>query len=323
MATTRTEPRAGSSKTAAAPAGPSSWPLAVTAAGAALIAALATAFDLLPPAVGLAATVIALLVLLAERGLEKALAAATPGLLQSLAIGLVWVGVCWVPFQALLFPGAPLHDPIVVHGGETTGPLQIPADGRHAVDLLLEGTLPPNPTGGPAIPVSYAVTLEDAAHARTVVTGRFEENLRTRRVGRRGTATSIQTHHGERRLVSNAAGGDLTVTDVTLEPAAGTVVTITAHAHRLPSTPILALLGVAFVAAAVAVDSRMVPASEGMLTFATGGALGTALALWTSNVVHPTVSNLIGAIIFGGPIGLGLGALLWAIARRTLGHAGR
>jgi hypothetical protein len=32
---------------------------------------------------------------------------------------------------------------------------------------------------------------------------------------------------------------------------------------------------------------------------------------------------LIGASIFGGPLGLGLGALLWAIARRTLVDAGR
>ena len=41
-------------------------------------------------------------------------------------------------------------------------------------------------------------------------------------------------------------------------------------------------------------------------------------AWWTSNTVHPTVSSFIGAAIFGGLMGLGVGALVWAVARRTL-----
>jgi hypothetical protein len=110
------------------------------------------------------------------------------------------------------------------------------------------------------------------------------------------------------------------VTGVTLDPPTGANVTITAYAHRLPSTPVLVVLVVALLGAVIALDTCVVPASSGTLLLATGVALGTALALWTSDTVHPSVSTLIGSIIFGGPVGLALGALLWTIARRTLVH---
>jgi hypothetical protein len=80
---------------------------------------------------------------------------------------------------------------------------------------------------------------------------------------------------------------------------------------------------VALLAGAVFVDARLVPDSEGTFTLATAGALGTAVALLTSNTVHPTLSSLVGSMIFGGPLGAGLGALVWTIARRTLVHAPR
>jgi hypothetical protein len=98
---------------------------------------------------------------------------------------------------------------------------------------------------------------------------------------------------------------------------------VTGFAHHLPSTPIVIVLGLLVLGAALAVDVRVVPASEGTFALVTAAALGTAAALWTSNTVHPSVSSLIGAMIFGGPLGLGLGALAWALARRTLVHSGR
>jgi len=294
------------------------WGVAAGAGGVALIAAVLTSLGVLAPPLGLALTILGVLTLLAERGLSTAARTATPGVAVAIAIGVAWVIACYLPFHALLFPGPPLHDPVHVHAADPALPVALTADGRGAVDVLLEGELPPNPSGGTAIPVSYTIVLEDSAQGRHVLTGRFEDSLRTQRLGRRGTATVVQPHHTERHVVQKPAGGDLTVTSVTLEPAAGSSVTISAYAHRLPSAPVLAVLAAALLALAVAVDGRLVPAPDGTLTLATGSALGAAVALWTSNTVHPTVSSLIGAVIFGGPLGLGLGALVWAIARRTL-----
>jgi hypothetical protein len=128
----------------------------------------------------------------------------------------------------------------------------------------------------------------------------------------------LETHHEERRLASNAARGDLVVTGVTLEPAAGSSITLTAFAHRLPSTGILALLGTLFLAGVTALEAFAIPASDGMLTLLTPAVLGTALTFGTSNTAHPTVSTLIGATILGAPLGLGVGALLRAIGGRVL-----
>lgn len=319
MSTARTKQRTASGLGAAvATSGIETWGFPAAAGAIALGAAVASAFELVSAPVGLAVTVFGVLVLAAERGLAKAAAAETPGVAIAFGLGLVWVAICYAPFHLLFFPGTALHAPIMLHAADPSLPVAIPTSGRHAVDLMLEGQLPPNPGGGTALPVQYAITFEDGTGAPQTLSGRFEENLRTRRLGRRGTATVVQAHHAERRLLQNPAGGDVRITAVSLEPAAGASVTVTAFAHRLPSTPLLVLLTLAILAGVVAVDARLVPRSDGTLTFATPAALGAALALWTSNTVHPTVSSLIGSLIFGGPVGLGVGALLWAIARRTL-----
>jgi len=318
MSTARTKQRPTSGIAAAvAGRGLETWAVPTAAGALALLAAVATSLGIVSTPIGLAVTILGILSVLAERGLAKA---GTLGTAVVVGIGLVWIAICYAPFHALLFPGAPLHEPVLLHSGDPSLPVTLATGGRTTIDLMLEGQLPPNPSGGIALPVQYAITIDDAAAARQVVSGRFDESLRTQRLGRRGTATVVQTHHEDHRLLANPAGGDLVVTAVSLEPATGSTVTLTALAHHLPSTPILIVLTLAFLAAVVALDTRLVPASEGTLTLATPAALGAALALWTSNTVHPTVSNLIGAMIFGGPLGLGLGALIWSIARRTLVH---
>jgi len=301
------------------------WGIPAGALAVATLGAVLAGTELVPAPVGLAVMVLGLLVLLADRGLRGAFAAPGAGLSRAIVagLGLGWVLLCYLPFHTLLFPGVALHEPIVIRGTSAALPVSLPATGRAAVDLLLEGELPASAGGGAGVPVQYTITIEDAAHAEQVLSGRFEDNLRTTRVGRRGTATVVQTHHAERRLVANAARGDLTVTRVVLEPAAGAGVTLTAYAHHLPPTPVLVLVALALLAGAVWVDIRVVPESDGTITLATAGAIGTAAALLTSNTVHPTLSSLIGSIIFGGPLGVGLGVLVWTIARRTLVHATR
>jgi hypothetical protein len=296
------------------------WAVTAVTAGIALAAALATALDLVPVELGLAVTIVCALGLGAERGLAPAAIAPRPGTAVTLLVGVAWIAVCYLPFHALLFPGAPLREPLHVQQTATGLPITIPTDGRTSIDLTLEAELPHLPGGGAAAPVHYAVTLANPAGVEQVVTGRFEESLRTRRLGRRGTAQVLHAHHAERHLVANPGGGDLVVTSVTLDPPTGASMTVAAYAHRLPSMPVLVVLGIAVLGAVIALDTRIVPDSSGTLLLATGVAIGTALALWTSDTVHPTVSNLIGSMLIGGPVGLALGALLWTIARRTLVH---
>jgi hypothetical protein len=320
-ARTRSRPTPGHVRLVAADA-LERWGLPAAASTLAVVGAAGAAVGLLPEPSGLAIAIVGGLALAAERGLAKAATAATPGPATLVAIAAVWIAVCYAPFHALLFPGAPLHDPITLHGADATLPVTIPTAGHAAVDLTLEAQLPSNPAGGAAIPVAYTLVVGEGTQQQ-VLSGRFDETLRSRRLGRRGSTTVVQAHHAERRLLSNPGRDDLVVRSVSLEPAAGASLTVTALPHHLPSTPVLAGLAIAILAAVVAVDARLVPASDGTLTYVTPATFGAALVLWTSNTVHPTVSSLIGAIIFGGPLGLGLGALLWAIARRTLVDARR
>jgi len=298
------------------PAPEQPWVFAAIAAGIAVLAAAATGFHVVQESVGLAVTVIAILALLAERGVGQAFVAGKQA--PAAAIAVAWVAVLYVPFHALLFPGAPLHEPIRLRAADPGLPITIATAGSAAVDLVLEGELPPSPGGGAPIPVDYSLVFQDGAGAQHVTTGRFDDHARTVRRGRRGTGTVLVPHHEERHMLPNPTRGDLAVTTVSLEPAAGSAILVTAFRHRLPSIPILAVLGPVLIAGIAALDALVIPASDGLLTLVTPAVIGTALVLWTSNTAHPGVSSLIGAAILGAPLGLALGALLRMVARRTL-----
>ena len=278
-------------------------------------------FGLVPMAGALAVTILAILVLLAYIGERPLLEpdVSSRGRLIGAAVAVVWVICMYYPFHGRLFPGTPLVSEAQVSAGGKGLPLRIPATGHGAIDLLLEGKLTPNPTGGASPPIQFTLTMEDGSHTPQTLSGRFEETLGTRRLGRRGTAVVHQTHTADLRVLSNPSGGDLTITSLLLEPEASPPVTVTAYAHPLPG-PILLGLIVALLLAGVVVFDRLGPAPEtdGALTLATASAIGTALIFWTGNAVHPDFQTFVGSAIFGGPLGFAAGAAVWWIAKRLI-----
>ena len=66
-----------------------------------------------------------------------------------------------------------------------------------------------------------------------------------------------------------------------------------------------------------------VPQTDGALTLATAATVGAAAIFWTSNAVHPDFQTLIGSAIFGGPLGFGVGALAWWMARHLVARRTR
>ena len=120
-------------------------------------------------------------------------------------------------------------------------PLTIPAAGTTAVDLLLEGHLSPAAGGGAATPVAFTLLIDGTGGTSETIAGRFEDTLRQRRLGRRGSAVVHQLHTTVRRVVPNSSGGDLTVKHITLEPTSAQPVVLTAYAHPLPGPLVLVL----------------------------------------------------------------------------------
>ena len=235
------------------------------------------------------------------------------------AVAIVWLVACFYPFGVRLFPGTPLVSDVQVSAAGGGLPLRIPAAGHRAIDLLLEGSLLPNPTGGTASPVQFTLTLDDGSGTPRVLTGRFEDTLGTRRLGRRGTAVVHHLHTADVHVVSNPRQADLTVTTLALEPESAPPVTITAYAHPLPGPVLLTLAVLCLLAGVVAFDRLgPTPETDGALTLATAAVVGTAVIFWTGNAVHPDFQTLIGSAIFGGPLGFAAGALVWWIAKRLI-----
>jgi len=201
--------------------------------------------------------------------------------------------------------------------------VRIPAAGHRAIDLVLEGKLPPNPTGGAQPPVHYRLTLEGQG-VRRVVEGQFEDTLKTQRLGRRGTTVVHHSHSSELRVLGNPGGQDLAVTQLTLEPPSAPAVTLSVFAHPLPGPVILGLCVAALLAAVVAFDRfGAVAETDGALTLATAAVVGAAVIFWTSNAVHPDFRTLVGSAIFGGPVGFAAGALLWWVAKKLIARPAR
>ncbi|HLK11843.1 MAG TPA: hypothetical protein VKW76_10715 [Candidatus Binatia bacterium] len=295
------------------------WAIPGAAAAVILVAAGLSATEVVLPAPALAVAIGAALVLLLHLAEQPLLAEGAMARERAIgaAVAVVWFALCYAPFHTRLFPGAPLVADAQIGPGGKGLPLTIPADGHRTIDVLVEGRLAQAPNGA-AVPVQYTLTLEDADHRVQTVSGRFEETLKTQRLGRRGQAVVRQTHGAERKIIPNATGRDLTVTAVTLEPEDAPPLALWAYAHPLPGPVVLAALAVALLAAAIAFDRRpALAATDGALTYATASVLGTAVVFWTSNAVQPDFRTLIGAGIFGGPLGFGLGALAWWIAKRV------
>src|SRR5437879_12254185 len=289
-----------------------------------VVAALAAA-GAVGTAAALAGTVAAALVLLLYIGERPLVTQAHSPRERGLGAGLalVWFVACYGPFHARLFPGTPLLDGAQVTAAGRGLPLRIPAAGRSAVDLVLEGQLAESPSGNVAPPVNYSLTLESAGGPR-VIKGTFEDRLSTRRLGRRGTATVHQRHSTDVRVLANPGRGDITVTHVVLEPESAQPITVSAYPHPLPGPLALGLLAPALLGAVIAFD-RLGPApgTDGALTLSTAAVLGTAIIFWTSNAVRPDFPALIGSVIFGGPLGFIAGGVLWWMAKRLIADPGR
>jgi hypothetical protein len=261
------------------------------------------------------------LVLVGWTGLRGAitepLAPRDRGLAAALAV--VWLAALWLPLHFRLIPGTPLLEKRSISASGEGLPIVVPAAGHHAVDLFLEGQLPPAPAGGSAPPVEYRLTLEGGDGTPRVVEGLFQDRLATRRLGRRGTATVHQTHTADVRVIANPARADMRVTQLVLEPPTALPIQLTVYAHPLPPTPVVVVLALLLVVAVVLWDRRgPLPSTDGGLTYATAAALGTVVIFWTSNTVHPDAQTLIGSAIFGGAIGFAVGAAVWWVAKQLI-----
>jgi hypothetical protein len=298
-----------------------SWIIPAVASLVIVGSILGSIVDALALPVALAGAILAVLVLLAYIGMRPIVIEERPARDRLIAglVAAVWVIAVYIPFHYRLFPGTPLVEGAQMTAAGVGLPLRIPAAGRSAVDLVLEGKLAAAAAGSAAPPVHFHLTVVDASGGTRTVEGMFEDTLRTRRLGRRGSAVVHQSHTADVRVLDNPGRGDLTVTNLTLEPTSADAITLTAFAHPLPGPILLGLIALVLLAGAAAFD-RLGPAPEtdGALTLSTAAVFGTALIFWTSNAVHPGFQTLLGSAIFGGSIGFAAGALVWWTVKRVI-----
>lgn len=293
------------------------WAIPAVAGAVFVVAAGLSATEIVPTGPAVATGILAVFVLLLWIGLRPLLddGATTRERLIGVAVAVPWLVLLYLPFHARIFPGQPLLAPLEIPVGSKLLPVHIPAAGHAAVDLLLEGKLMHAATGA-AIPVGYTLTITDGTTPQAVV-GRFDEQLKTQRLGRRGTAVVHQAHVADVRELTNPARSDLSITAVATDPADAPPITVTAYPHRLPGPLVSGLVAAALLAAALWADRLpSLRSTDGTFTYATAAVIGAIVVFATGNVLHPDFRSLIGSAIFGGPVGFGVGALVWWIAKR-------
>lgn len=295
------------------------WVIPTVAGAVFVIAAALSATEMVPTGPAVAAGILAVFVLLLWVGLRPLLDDGTSSRdrLLGTALAVLWLVALYLPFHVRIFPGQPLLAPVEITAGAKLLPVHVPAAGYAAVDFLLEGKLM-HAANGAALPVGYALTVADGTTPQSIV-GRFDEELKTQRLGRRGTAVVHQAHVAEVHEVTNPTRADLSITAVTMEPADAPPMTITVYPHRLPGPLVTGLVAAALLAAAVWVDRLpALRSTDGAFTYATAAVIGAIVVFATGNVLYPDFRSLIGSAIFGGPVGFGVGALVWWIAKRIV-----
>ena len=298
------------------------WIVPASAGTLVLLAAAGSATGLLSSEYGVLGAVIGALAFLLHLGLRPLLASDTPGRprIAGGALAVVWSVLCLGPFASRLFPGNPLLASGEIGSASTHLPLAIPGSGGHAVDVVIEGKLGHAATGA-VLPVNYTLTFDDAEHHPQTISGRFDETLKTQRLGRRGSTVVHQEHVAERHELDNPAGGELVLTGVTLEPADSPPVIVTVFPHPLPSLPVIVITAAALLAAVIAFERLpALEGNDGTFTLSTAAVIGAAAVFWTTNTVQPTIQTLVGSALFGGPIGFGVGALVWWLTKQLVGR---
>ena len=315
-----TRPRPASRSTPPPPVGNGrGWVLPVAAAAVALVALILGSIEVLPLELALAAAILAGLVGAAGIGTQPVLEGTVGGNARAISLG--FAALCCVaaavPSLARVFPGVPLLDRTALSGPDAKLPVTIPTAGRGRIDLVTEGNLAPTPSGA-TVPVHFTFTVADeAGTAIEIVTGEFSEELKTRRLGRRGTSTVHQQHTSSHQPISTGGQANLLVTAATVEPQNAPPIFLTVYPRHLPPWPVALAAGLALLAGAIFIDRLPeFSANDGAFTLATGAVLGATYFFTTDNAAHPGVGTLVGATIFGGALGLAVSGLSWWISKR-------
>lgn len=300
------------------------WIAPASAAVTSVVALIATRLGALPLTLGLVIAVIGALVASIGLAVMPILDGVIDGSARSTGLGFAALcfGLVAIPSLFRIFPGSPLVDHAAISGPAQKFPITIPTDGHGRLDVITEGALATAATGA-AIPVHYSFTVgDDGGSTIEVVDGTFSEEVRTQRMGRRGTTQVHNQHTAEHHTVSTAGRPTLTVTAATVEPANAPPVSLTVYPRRLPPWPLAVAIALALMAGALYVDRLPAFAiNDGAFTLAIGAILGATYFFTTDNASHPEVGTLVGAAIFGGALGMAVSGLTWWITKRVAPHA--
>ena len=273
-------------------------------------------------ALGLAVggALVAVFALAAQPVLEGTVAG--PARTGSVGFAALWLATLATPLLFRIFPGTPLLEHAAISGPSASLPLSIPTGGHGRLDIVTEGQLAEAPSGA-TIPVQYTFTIGTEAGPAETISGQFSEEVKTQRLGRRGSTTVHQQHTAAHHTVATGGHDNLTVTAATVEPANAPPVLLTVFPRRLPPWPIALAAGLGLLAAAIYLDRLPdFATNDGAFTFATGAVLGATYFFTTDNAAHPGIGTLIGAAFFGGGLGMAGSGLAWWISKRLAPAAG-
>lgn len=224
----------------------------------------------------------------------------------AVGLGVLWVALLTLPFEARLFPGTPLRQ--LPLDRTAKGAVLAAAGEGSRFDLVLDAHLPIASERRDRT-VHYDLDVVDEAGTHARVAGELGDSWRMRRLGRRGSAPSHIEHLSAEHTIDDAGRGALRVADVTVTGEPATSVVATLYGHHTPPALVLYTAAVALVLGAVALDLWWDPRATATATLVTAGACAAALVFVGSGAGHPGIRDVIGATLAGAVIGVPAGAV--------------
>jgi len=296
------------------------WGIPLLLGGAIAVVAALGAFEVIAQATGIAILGWLLLLLMAFMTFRPALLGTTPFNRWTLTLGvsLFWIGITCTQLYFALFVGQEIA--IETIGSEKMETALLLGQTGTVYDLVIAGSFVPL-NGGVEGEAGYHLSLEREGQVIQALDGAFSAHRVRRRLGRRGSTTSLQLHDHVLHRVQSVGEGTYQLKFIHVDPQLQPALHVTLYRDVYPQKTFWVLDALLLIGAylcEVAQTEREIP-----LVLMTATTLAALLIF--HNLVIPPASyrHLIGAVMIAGIVGPLGGWTFRVVAdavRKRLGH---
>lgn len=276
------------------------WGIPLLLGGVIAVVAALGALEVVAQTTGLATLGWLLLLLVAFLTFRAALIGTVPFNRWALTLGvsLIWLGITCTQLYFVLFVGQEIATGII--GPERAETAFLLGQTGTVYDLVIAGSFVPL-SGAVGSEGGYRLSLEREGQVVQTLNGAFSEHWVRRRLGRRGSTTSLELHNHVLHRVQSAGEGMYQLKFIRIDPQLQPTLQMTLYRDIYPQKTFWVIDALLFLGAylyEIVQAGREIP-----LVLVTATTLATLLIFHNLAIPPPSYRHLIGAVMIAGLVG--------------------